>query len=71
MRENLKKARIKKNLTHDELAEKLKIKRATYTNIELGNRNPSLDLAMKIKKVLDYDKDDIFLNSKCRKGTKK
>ncbi|MEJ8555138.1 helix-turn-helix transcriptional regulator [Tepidibacter sp. Z1-5] len=70
MRNKLKELRIKKGLTHESLAEIIGIKRSSYTNIELGKKNPSFLVASKIKKALGYEKDDIFLNVMCRKGTK-
>lgn len=62
MRILLKKLRVKKGFTHESIANLLHISRTTYTNIELGNKNPSLNLAMKMKSTLNYEKDDIFLN---------
>lgn len=70
MRSKLRDIRLKNNLTHEEIAKKVGINRATYTNIELGYKNPSLDVAIKIKKALDYSDDDIFLVTECRKDTK-
>lgn len=61
MRNRLKIIRLKNNLTHEEIAKKVGINRATYTNIELGRKNPSLDVAIKIKRELNYENDDIFL----------
>ncbi|MEG1256856.1 helix-turn-helix domain-containing protein [Clostridium sp.] len=69
MRAILKNRRLEKGFTHQSIANALGISRTTYTNIELGYKNPSLLLAIKIKKLLKYSKDDIFLNSECRKGT--
>lgn len=66
MREKLKILRKHNKLTHQDLAKKLGINRSYYSNIELGNKNPSLSIALKIKQVLSYDDDDIFLNSKCQ-----
>ncbi|WP_042274472.1 helix-turn-helix transcriptional regulator [[Clostridium] dakarense] len=60
MRVKLKKLRIKKNLTQEELAKKIGITRAYYTNLEQGRGNPSLLLASKIKEILSYYDDDIF-----------
>jgi len=54
--------RTKSGLTQDKLSKELGISRASYTNIELGLKNPSLSLAIKIKTVLNYSNDDIFLN---------
>ncbi|WP_142413097.1 helix-turn-helix transcriptional regulator [Hathewaya massiliensis] len=62
MRRILKEKREKMNYTQKEIAHKLNISRATYTNIENGNRNPSFNLAMRIKEVLSYQNDNIFLN---------
>lgn len=61
MRTKLKRLRLGKGLTQQSLADAAGISRATYTNIENGKKNPSLALAVKIKRVLGYDKDDIFL----------
>ncbi len=61
MREKLRKIRISKKMTQKQVATLVGIKRATYTNIELGNKNPSLAVAIKIKNILGHDKDDIFL----------
>ena len=49
MRVKLKSLRIKKNLTQEQIAAKLQITRAYYTNLEQGRGNPSLKLASKIK----------------------
>lgn len=61
MRERLREIRLKKGLTQEELARKIGIDRSTYTNIELGYKNPSLKVALKIKEELDYRDDNIFL----------
>lgn len=62
MREILKRERIKKGLTHQEIANLVGISRVHYTQIEnnSGNKKPSLDVAMSIKKVLEYSGDDLF-----------
>lgn len=60
MRVKLKNLRIKNNLTREELAKKIGISRAYYTNLEQGRGNPSLILASKIKETLGYYNDDIF-----------
>lgn len=60
MREKLRQLRILKGLTQKQISEQIGIARTSYTNIELGNKNPSLSVAMKIKEVLEYDNDDIF-----------
>ena len=60
MRVKLKSLRMQKNLTQEQIAAKLQITRAYYTNLEQGRGNPSLKLASKIKEILNYEKDDIF-----------
>jgi len=51
---------MQKNLTQEQIAAKLQITRAYYTNLEQGKGNPSLKVASKIKEILNYEKDDIF-----------
>jgi putative transcriptional regulator len=63
MRKKLREIRIERNLTQKELAELVNISRVTYTNIELGNKNPSLSVARKIKNALRYESDDIFFEN--------
>lgn len=62
LRVKLKKRREELELTQASLAKMIGIARTSYTNIELGNKNPSLLIAMRIKQILNYDDDDIFLN---------
>jgi putative transcriptional regulator len=52
IRTKLREARIQAGLSPKELAETVGIYRASYVNIELGKRNPSLKLAAKIASVL-------------------
>lgn len=65
MREILKRERIRQNLTQKEIADKAGISRVHYTQIEnaSNNKNPSLEVALKIKRALNYDNDDLFLLS--------
>lgn len=60
MRSKLKMQRLRFKLTQAKLAEHVGIARTSYTNIELGNKTPSLEVALKIKDVLSYEKDDLF-----------
>ncbi|SKC49455.1 helix-turn-helix transcriptional regulator [Maledivibacter halophilus] len=62
MRYNLKNRRKKLGLTHMEISKKVGIARSTYTNIEIGTKNPSFLVAIKIKDVLKVKDDNIFLN---------
>lgn len=61
MRSRLREIRLMRGMTQQEVANAAKIERVTYTNIELGNKNPSFAVAARIKEVLDYRNDDIFL----------
>ena len=54
MREKLIEVRIKKGYTQEQMANKLNIARTTYTGYEKGNVNPSLEVALIIKKILNY-----------------
>ena len=63
MRKKLIEVRKKKGFTQNEMSAKLNIARTTYTGYELGTFCPSLDMAIKIKKILNYKNDDIFLIS--------
>lgn len=62
MRSNLKELRTVNKMTQQQIAEKIGISRTTYTKIELGIANPSFNTAIKIKQVLGFKDDDIFLN---------
>lgn len=63
MRKKLIEIRKKKGYTQEQMAERLNVARTTYTGYENGNISPSLEIALKIKKILNYKKDDIFLTS--------
>jgi len=60
MRKLMRKRRKDIGLTQQEMAEKLGIARATYTNIERGTKNPSFKVALMIKKLLKCSDDKIF-----------
>jgi len=70
MREKLKQRRLELGFTQEEIAKQANIDRSTYTNIELGHKNPSFALALKLKKILKTTDDNIFLVTECQKGTK-
>lgn len=52
--------RTKKNLTQEELAQKLGITRQTVISIEKGNYTPSVLLALKIATVFKVHVEDVF-----------
>lgn len=68
MRSRLREIRLACGMTQQEVATAADIERVTYTNIELGNKNPSFAVAARIKKVLGYNDDDIFLVVNVSKG---
>lgn len=60
MREKLRELRKSKNLTQKNISKMVNIHRTYYAMIESGRRNPSLRVAINIKKALNYEEDDIF-----------
>lgn len=55
MGEELKKIRELEGQTQNQLASKIGISRAYYTNIENGKRKPSVDIAKKIATALGFE----------------
>ncbi|MCY8918091.1 helix-turn-helix transcriptional regulator [Bacillus atrophaeus] len=55
MREWLKRNRLKKGFTQQEVADAAQIGRAYYTMIENGNRKPSVLVSKKIGEKLGFD----------------
>jgi putative transcriptional regulator len=56
----MKELREKHNLTQEQLAQKVGVRRETILFLEKGKYNPSLKLAHDIAKVLDSHIEDIF-----------
>lgn len=54
----LREARISKKLSLSNVAKEIGISRGFYNQIETGERNPSLDNAIKICELLDIDVRD-------------
>lgn len=52
---NIKQLRQIKNMTQDELAEKLFVTRQTVSNYEIGRTRPDIDMLTKMAEVLDVD----------------
>ena len=61
MKTRIKELRARHNLTQEQLADKVGVRRETILFIESGKYNPSLKLAFQIAKVLDSKIEDIFL----------
>jgi DNA-binding XRE family transcriptional regulator len=55
--------RAKQNMTQDELAELVGVRRETIINLEKGRYNPSLKLAMDIAKVFSCTIEELFFFS--------
>ena len=56
----LKLARIEKRLSQQELADLVEVTRQTIGLIEKGKYNPSINLCVKIAKVLNKTLNDLF-----------
>ena len=61
MKTRIKELRAKFNLTQDDLANKIKVRRETILFIENGKYNPSLKLAKKIANAFNEKIDDVFI----------
>lgn len=68
MRIILREQRKKVNMTQKDIANKVGISRSEYTNIEVGVRNPSFTLSLKLKDILGYRDDDLFKNTEQQMG---
>lgn len=62
MRVKLQKLRQANGYTQQTFSDTIGISRNHYSQIETGDKNPSLKLALRIKKALNYQQDDIFDN---------
>ena len=61
MRTRIKELRARYNLTQEDLAKKVGVRRETILFIEKGNYNPSLKLAHDIARALQTTIDDLFI----------
>jgi len=60
MKNRIKEFRAKYNLTQEDLAKKVGVRRETIVFLEAGKYNPSLNLAHKVAKVLKTTIDELF-----------
>ncbi|CEK39943.1 helix-turn-helix transcriptional regulator [Paraclostridium sordellii] len=58
---NLKKYRLFNELTQEELAMKVNVRRETIARLENAKYNPSLELAVKISKELNTPIEKLFI----------
>jgi len=61
MRTRIKELRARHNLTQEDLAKKVGVRRETVLYLEKGKYNPSLKLARDIAKVLQTTIDNLFI----------
>ncbi|HQK63585.1 MAG TPA: helix-turn-helix transcriptional regulator [Candidatus Staskawiczbacteria bacterium] len=61
MKNNIKELRQKLNITQEELAEKVGVRRETIVFLEQGKYNPSLNLAHNVAKNLKTSIDKLFI----------
>ena len=61
MRNRIKQLRAKHNLTQNDLALKVNVRRETIVFLEKGKYNPSLKLANDISKVFEHRIEDVFI----------
>lgn len=57
---HVKKYRLLKEMTQDELAKSVGIRRETIGRLEQAKYNPSLELAVKISRVLEVPIEELF-----------
>lgn len=60
MKNSIKVERAKKDLTQQDLAEKVQVSRQTINSIEAGKYVPSTVLALKIARVFEIALEEIF-----------
>jgi len=61
MRNRIKEFRAKRDLTQDDLARIVQVRRETIVFLEQGKYNPSLKLAYDIAKVFGLRIEDLFI----------
>ena len=60
-RTRIKELRARYDLTQDDLARKVGVRRETILYLEKGKYNPSLELAHEVARVLKTTIDDLFI----------
>lgn len=58
---NLKRYRLMKDLTQEDLAKKVGVRRETIMRLENAKYNPSLELAVRISRVLEAPLEELFV----------
>ena len=60
MKNRIKELRAKFNMTQEDLARKVEVRRETIVFLEKGKHNPSLKLAYQVAKALKVPIDELF-----------
>lgn len=71
MRNSLRTARLGAGLTQLEMARRVGLTRASYTNIERGHKNPSVATALRIAQVLNRPVEELFADELARGPSRK
>lgn len=58
---NLKKYRLQKNLTQEQLAQIVGVRRETIMRLEAGRYNPSLKLAIDLSRAVQVPIEELFV----------
>lgn len=61
MKTRIKEFRARYDMTQEELARKVGVRRETISFLERGEYNPSLKLAHRVAKILDSSIDELFI----------
>lgn len=57
---NLRKIRLKNNLTQKQLSEKINVDRTTISKWESGENNPRMNMILKLAKILNCNISELF-----------
>ena len=58
--QNMKRIRIAKQMTQGDICRKLGVDRAYISNVESGNKNPTLSTITKLAKALNVSVDELL-----------
>jgi putative transcriptional regulator len=61
MKTRIKELRAKYNLTQEDLAKNVNVRRETIVFLEKGKYNPSLQLAYEVSKVFNLSIEEVFI----------
>jgi len=68
MENRLKVYRAKKEITQEELAERVGVSRQAINSVETGKYDPSLELAFKLAEEFDCSIEEIFVYEEVKDG---